>query len=156
MARSPKSSVHSVGIRKEHVMRKEMILHGQVEDSPECKHCGCLLDLANKPQICPHCKNDLAYQEYENIPESDWFNWVSLEKQDYEAVKCFDEPKQKSLRFIISCSDPRGADIALEVTRDNKDQILVKVENNTGFTYFPYQSTEIKGSYTVVTFKQRN
>lgn len=138
--------------------KEKLIIQGQVEDSPECKYCGCLLNFEKirEPLICPHCKSELPYQEYENIPESDWFNWASLKKQDYEAVDCFDEPKQKSIRLVISCSDPRGADIALEITKDNKNQILVKVENSAGFTYFPYQSTEIKDSYTVVTFRQRS
>jgi hypothetical protein len=138
---------------------RKLMLHGQTEDSPECEFCGCLLDLEkfkNGPLICPRCERELSGQRYKNLFEGDWFNWVSLDKQDYDAVKCFNEPNQKSLHLAISCSDPRGSDIALEVTRDNNDQILVKVKNNTGFTYFPYQSTEIKENYTVVTFRQKS
>lgn len=136
-------------------------IHGLSDESFErmCSYCGCALDkeeIDKEALRCPHCNEELPYQEYEDIPDNDWFNWVWLEKQDYDARRCFDEPKQKSLRLMISCADPRGADIALEITRDNKNQILVKVENSTGFTYFPYQSTEIQGSYTVVTFKQRS
>jgi len=82
----------------------------------------------------------------------DWFNWAIVEKQDYRSRQCFDEPEQKAIMILLSCADPRGSDIAIEVTENSKNQILVKVENSRTLTYYPYQKTEIQGSYTVITF----
>jgi len=142
---------------------EEVWIHGVDDEHFErrCPACDYPIekDDIRKSKKCPHCpecKAELPYQTIDDIPDNDWYNWLHLIKLDYDPRKCFDELKQKAIRLTASLADPRGSDIALEITKNTKGQILIKVENNKSLTYYPYQGTEIEGSYTVITFGERS
>lgn len=143
----------------------EIWLHGLSEESFDraCPNCGQAVDpeRVEDPDedagilLCPDCGAELPWSALEDLPKDDWFNWACLEKTDYDERSCFDEPKQKALSLCVSLADPRGADVGLEITRTKSGEVLVKVENREGTTYFPYVSTSIEGSYTVIRFGPR-
>jgi hypothetical protein len=143
------------------VQSKEAWLYGLSDDSEErsCSNCGYVLlreELTragdNGMLVCPHCNEETQYSAPEEVPEKDWFQWAVLEKEPYKARECFDEPEQMALMLELSCVDPRGSDISLEITRTSKEEILIKVVNRNGMTYRPHKDTQIIGSYTVIRF----
>lgn len=143
----------------------ELWLHGVSGESPErqCPNCGEPLDpeRIEPPDekdgflVCPDCRAELPWEGIEDVPADDWFNWACLERTDYAERSCFDEPRQKALGLSVSVADPRGADVSLEVSRTRSGDVLVKVVNQESFTYYPYVSTTIEGSYTVIRFRHR-
>jgi hypothetical protein len=142
----------------------ESWLHGVSGESQDrqCPNCGQALDPERiEPPgeedgllLCPDCGAELPWESAEELPADDWFNWACLERIDYAERSCFDEPRQKALSLSVSLADPRGADVSLEVSRTRSGDVLVKVVNQD-FTYYPYVSTSIEGSYTVIRFRPR-
>jgi hypothetical protein len=142
----------------------EIWMYGRSDEHPDrhCPNCDEPIDVEQRTipdtedelLLCPECGAQLPWCAIEDVPVNDWFNWVCLEKKDYAARKCFDEPKQKALRLDVSLTDPRGGDVGLEITRTCSGDVLVKVENRESFTYFTHAGTSTEGSYTVVRFKE--
>ena len=142
---------------------REIWLHGTDDEHPDrqCPNCSEPIetDRLEEPDpddglmLCPDCGAELPYGAIKDVPISDWFNWVCLEKIPYDERPCFEEPTQAALRLGVSLADPRGSDVGLEITQTKTGVILVKVENRTNFTYYPHIGTSVEGSYTVVRFK---
>ncbi len=143
----------------------EAWLWGVDEDDPErqCPNCGEAVQVEQLAPpattggllLCPECQAELPWGAIEDVPVTDWFNWAKLTREAYEERPCFSEPFQRALSLWLSAADPRGADVSLEITRDRRGDILVKVVNSESLTYFPYAGTSIEGSYTVVRFSSR-
>ena len=141
----------------------EIWMHGMSDEHPDrqCPNCSSAVDLdrLEKPNpddgliLCPECGAELPWGALGDIPVNDWFNWACLQKTDYKARECFGEPEQRALRLDVSVADPRGGDVGLEITRDCKGNVLVKVENRESFTYYRHTGTTKEGSYTVVRFE---
>lgn len=144
----------------------EIWLYGIDDEHPDrcCSNCGNPIDTDRLQEpddesgllLCPECGAELPWSRVSDVPTNDWFNWACLEKEDYPARPCFDEPEQRSLSLAVSLADPRGADVGLEVTRTTAGDILVKVENRESFTYYTHVATTTEGSYTVVRFRRRH
>lgn len=144
---------------------REVWLYGIDDEHPDrlCPNCDMPIDVerleppasTGELLLCPDCGAELPFGSIDDVPVNDWFNWACVEKTKYPERECFDEPRQRAIRLCVSLADPRGADVSLELTQDRKGQVLVKVENSETFTYYPYVSTEIEGSYTVVRFRRR-
>lgn len=141
----------------------ELWLHGVSDEHPDrqCPNCGRAIDvdLLQEPEeehgllLCPECHAELPWASISEVPRNDWFNWACLEKEDYPARECFDEPDQKALSLTVSLADPRGADVDLDITSTKTGDVLVKVHNRESFTYYRHVGTTIEGSYTVVRFR---
>ena len=141
----------------------EVWIHGCDSESSDrqCPACGVAVDkgllaqsdVAGGPLLCPECQEELPWTSVEEIPDDDWFNWACLELTDYRARDCFKEPGQRALSLAVSLADPRGADLGLEITKTKDSDVLVKVENRT-CSYFPYVTTTVEGSYTVIRFRR--
>ena len=142
----------------------EVWIHGRDEESGDrqCPNCGNAVDpaLLTEPEgengvlLCPECQAELPWTSVRDIPVDDWFNWACLERITYPARSCFHEPDQRALSLAVSLADPRGADLGLEISKTEDGDILVKVDNREGLTYYPYVGTKVEGSYTLVRFRR--
>ena len=142
---------------------EEMWMHGMCDEHPDrqCPNCSVPVDRdrIEEPDpddgllLCPECGAELPWEAIAEVPANDWFNWACLQKLEYAARACFDEPEQRALRLDVSAADPRGGDVGLEITKDSSGNIVVKVENRESFTYYRYVDTTKEGSYTVVRFE---
>lgn len=142
---------------------KEVWIHGRDGESPDrqCPSCSAAVDkdlltepeVAGGPMLCPECHEELPWTSVRDVPDDDWFNWACLEMTDYRERECFKEPEQRALSLAISLADPRGADVCLEITKTKDGDVLVKVVNGT-HSYYPYVTTTVEGSYTVVRFRR--
>ena len=117
----------------------ELWLHGVSDEHPDrqCPNCGCAIDVDRLKEpdedkgilLCPECHAELPWSSITDVPRNDWFNWACLEKEDYPARECFDEPDQKALSITVSLADPARRRCRPRHHQHHDGDVLVKVHN---------------------------
>jgi len=86
-----------------------------------------------------------------SVPDS-WVHWVRVQRKGHQGIGPFNEPPQQVVVITASVVDPRRFDVSIQLTRNRKGRLLIKILHSDSPSHIHFMNTETVGDYIVHRF----